>query len=110
MSTDLKIYKEVTYIELHDGEIIPLDEPYEAVARAYNDNSKALDLGKSLLAKSAIKHIYPFKIDELDNEILHIEDRFLRDRVKAEVNKRRAEGARLNMDVLHNIITRFTNE
>jgi hypothetical protein len=107
MSTELKVYKEVTYIELHDGEIIALDEPYEAVKQAYNDKSNALDLGNSMLAKSAIKQIYPYKIDEVDNEILHIEDKSLRERVKAEVKKRRLEGARLNLDVLHNIIDRL---
>lgn len=110
MSTDLKVYKVVTYIELHDGEIIAIDEPYEAVKQAYNDKSNALDLGNSMLAKSAIKQIYPYKVDEIDNEILHIEDKSLRERVKAEVNRRKKEGARLNMEVLHNIITRFTNE
>ena len=110
MSTELKVYKVVTYIELHDGEIIAIDTPYEAVKQAYNDKTSALDLGNSMLAKSAIRRIYPFKVDEIDNEILHIEDRNLRERVRVEVNKRKKEGARLNMDVLHNIITRFTNE
>ena len=110
MSTELKVYKVVTYIELHDGEIIAIDTPYEAVKQAYNDKSNALDLGNCMLAKSAIKQIYPYKVDEIDNEILNIEDKSLRERVKAEVNRRKKEGARLNMEVLYNIITRFTNE
>lgn len=110
MSTDLKVYKVVTYIELHDGEIIPVDDDYERVKQAYSDKASALDLGNCILAKSAIKKIYPYKVDEIDNEILHIEDKNLRERVKVEVSKRRKEGARVNMEVLHNIITRFTNE
>lgn len=107
MANELKVYKVVTYIELKDGDIRALDVPYEEVIRAYNDKSMALDLGTSMLAKSAIKEIYPFKIDEVDNEILHIEDKMLRERVRAEVKKRRVEGARLNLDVLHNIIDRL---
>lgn len=110
MSTALKVYKVVTYIELHDGEIIAIDEPYEELKSAYYDKTNALDLGNCMLAKSAIKRIYPYKVDEIDNEILHIEDKNLRERVKVEVSKRRKEGARVNMEVLHNIIARFTNE
>lgn len=110
MSTDLKIYKEVTYIELFDGELIPVAEEYANIVRVYNDNSKAIDLGNELLNKTAIKRIYPQKIDEVDNEILHIADKNLRARVQKQVDTRRAEGKRVNMEVFNNIINRLQNE
>ena len=92
MNTSLKVYKELVYIETFDGELF-------------------LDLGDELLSKSAIKRIIKKKIDEIDNYILHnIQNIPLRNRVQSEVDKRKKEGARINMDILLNIIERLSSE
>lgn len=110
MSTDLKVYKQITYIELFDGELIPLAEDYQAVVTAYNDGTKAMDLGNEILNKTAIKRIYPQKIDEVDNEILHITDKNLRNRIKADIDSRRKEWKRVNLAILSNIIAKYEQQ
>ncbi len=111
MTTTLKIYKELTYIETFDGEMIPTAESKEELQELLKNSDKFLDLGDELLSKSAIKRIIKKKIDEIDNYILqNISDLNLRSRVQARVDERRKTGARLNMDILHNIIARLKSE
>lgn len=111
MNTSLKVYKELVYIETFDGELIPTAESKEELQELLKNSDKFLDLGDELLSKSAIKRIIKKKIDEIDNYILHnIQSIPLRNRVQAEVDKRRREGARINMDILLNIIERLSSE
>ena len=111
MNTSLKVYKELVYIETFDGELIPTAESKEELQELLKNYDKFLDLGDELLSKSAIKRIIKKKIDEIDNYILHnIQNIPLRNRVQSEVDKRKKEGARINMDILLNIIERLSSE
>lgn len=111
MNTSLKVYKELVYIETFDGELIPTAESKEELQELLKNSDKFLDLGDELLSKSAIKRIIKKKIDEIDNYILHnIQNIPLRNRVQSEVDKRKKEGARINMDILLNIIERLSSE
>ena len=111
MNTSLKVYKELVYIETFDGELIPTAESKEELQELLKNSDKFLDLGDELLSKSAIKRIIKKKIDEIDNYIIHnIQNIPLRNRVQSEVDKRKKEGARINMDILLNIIERLSSE
>lgn len=111
MNTSLKVYKELVYIETFDGELIPTAESKEELQELLKNSDKFVDLGDELLSKSAIKRIIKKKIDEIDNYILHtIQNIPLRNRVQSEVDKRKKEGARINMDILLNIIERLSSE
>ena len=111
MTTTLKIYKELAYIETFDGEMIATAESKEGLQELLKNSDKFLDLGDEFLSKSAIKRIIKKKIDEIDNYILqNISDLNLRSRVQARVDERRKTGARLNMEILHNIIARLKSE
>lgn len=111
MNTSLKVYKELVYIETFDGELIPTAESKEELQEILKNSDKFLDLGDELLSKSAIKRILKKKIDEIDNYILqNIPDLNLRSRVQARVDERRKTGARLNMEILQNIIERIQSE
>lgn len=111
MNTSLKVYKELVYIETFDGELIPTAESKEELQELLKNSDKFLDLGDELLSKSAIKRIIKKKIDEIDNYILHnIQNIPLRNRVQSEVDKRKKDGARINMDILLNIIERLSSE
>ena len=104
MNTSLKVYKELVYIETFDGELIPTAESKEELQELLKNSDE-------LLSKSAIKRIIKKKIDEIDNYILHnIQNIPLRNRVQSEVDKRKKEGARINMDILLNIIERLSSE
>lgn len=107
---EIKLYKELSYIETFDWATIAIDEDLATLKQLLNDGDKFLDLWEEILSKSAIKRIFIKKIDEIDNYILqNVHDKNLRSRVEAEVEQRRKQGARVNMEILKNIIERLKN-
>lgn len=108
MEDSIKLYKQLTYIETFDGEIIPLVEEYSSVIEAVNDNNRFFNLWNEMISKSVIKRIFTKQVDEIDNALLQIADKNLRMRVQAEVDKRRKEWNRMNMEIFKNILTRLS--
>lgn len=106
---NIKLYKELCYIETFDWEVIALDEDLETLKSMINTDHRFLDLGSEIIAKSSIKKISKRSLDEIDNYILtQITDKNLRARIESEVSKRRKQGDRLNMAILNNIIKRIS--
>lgn len=110
MNTDLKIYKEVCYIRTFDWEEYEVAISLERLKAEMKKDEKFLDLWITYLNKSAIKDIYSSKPDEIENFLLNIENRKLRQQVKAEVFKRKQEWKRINLEILANITERCQNE
>ena len=106
---EMKIYKQLSFIETFDGEIIALTEDYwEIIEELNNDKSKFINLWSQLLAKSCIKRVFSKEVDEIDNAILQIADKNLRVRVQKEVEERRKSWTRLNMEIYKNILDRLS--
>ncbi len=59
---------------------------------------------------STIKKIVKKELDDVDNAILQITDQNLRKRVQKRIDERRAEGSRVNIDILNNVIERIKQE
>lgn len=110
MNTSLKIYKEVCYIRTFDWEEYEVAVSMEHLKELMKWDDKFLDLGNTYLNKSAIKDIYSSKPDEIENFLLNIENRKLRAKVKAEVQKRKLENKRINLEILQNITERCQTE
>ena len=110
MSTDLKIYKEVCYIRTFDWEEYEVAISFEWIKQLMKKDEKFIDLWIAYLNKSSIKEIYASKPDEIENYLLNIENRRLRAKVKAEVQKRKLEQKRINLEILQNITERCQNE
>jgi hypothetical protein len=72
------------------------------------DNSKFINLWSQLLAKATIKRVFTKEVDEIDNAILQIADKNLRARVQKEVDTRRKDWTRLNMEIYKNILDRLS--
>lgn len=110
MNTDLKIYKEVCYIRTFDWEEYEVAIWMEHLKELMKKDDKFLDLWMTYLNKSAIKDIYSSKPDEIENFLLNIENRKLRAKVKTEVQKRKIENKRINLEILQNITERCQTE
>lgn len=108
MENQITLYKELTFVETFDGEIISLAEDFESVACALNDENRFFIVWNEMIAKSSIKRAFTKQVDEVDNAILQIEDKNLRMRVQAEVERRRREWYRMNMEVYKNILDRLS--
>ena len=104
---EIKIYKELTYIQTFDWEIFTTTVWVDKL----NDNLnkwKFVKIWNELLNVSNIKHIFTKQVDEIDNALLQISDKNLRARVQAEVDKRRKEWNRMNLEIYQNILNRLS--
>lgn len=106
-SNTLKVYKQLTYIETFDGEIYVVDQPLMNVEKLLNNN-KFLNLWNESINTTSIKRAFTKQVDEVDNALLQIADKNLRSRVRAEVEKRRKDWYRVNMEVYQNILDRLS--
>lgn len=104
----MKIYKELSYIETFDGEIIALTEDFNSLSEELNNDKRFLNVWNQMIAKSSIKRAFVKQTDEIDNALLQISDKNLRARVQAEVDKRRKEWNRMNMEIFNNILDRLS--
>lgn len=106
-SNTLKVYKQLTHIETFDGEIYVVDQPLMNLEKLLNNN-KFLNLWNESINTASIKRVFTKEVDEVDNALINISDKNLRSRVRAEVEKRRKDWYRVNMDVYKNILDRLS--
>lgn len=106
MTTDLKIFREVCYIRTFDWEEYEVAIWMDRIKELMKNDEKFIDLWIAYLNKSSIKEIYSSKPDEIENFLLNIENRRLRAKVKAEVQTRKLEWKRINLEILQNITER----
>lgn len=63
-------YKELTYIETFDWDIITVRLDLETIWKIANDSSKFIKIWDRLINKNKISQIYKKKVDELEQFIL----------------------------------------
>lgn len=112
METAIKIYKELSYITCYDEQIYTTSMTVEELKTMINKKeAKFLELwSKLLIAISSIKRIESRPADDLDNRIIQIQNQDLKEKVRAEVRKRKAENKEINLTILENIIERVSKE
>jgi hypothetical protein len=77
------------------------------VEKLANQN-KLLNLWSETINTNIIKRIFSKQVDEIDNALLMISDKNLRARVQAEIDNRRKQWTRLNMEIYQNILNRLS--
>lgn len=103
---EIKIYQELTYIQTFDWELYTTTVSVDDLNKSLNNN-KFIRVWNNLINVSNIKKIFIKQLDEVDNALLQISDKNLRMRVQSEVDKRRKDWFRVNMDVYQNILNRL---
>lgn len=104
---NLKIYNSLTFILTADGDLYTTTASPSEISRIA-EKSKFLQLWNDYINTSFIRKIFVKQMDEVDNAILEITDKDLRSRVQVEVDKRRKDGYRMNMEVYKNILSRLS--
>ena len=107
METEIKLYKELVYIETFDWEIYTVAQPLQEVSKMVENESKFLNIWTTILNKSGIKRIYKDTLDPIDQRILLIQNKDIRIKVRNEIKERRENGLRVNETVLTNIINKY---
>ena len=106
---EIKIYEELSYIYTFDDKVYPTPVAVKDLEKLLNSNNKFLNLWSDLIAISSIKRVESKKVDSVDNSLLQIKDPDLREKATAEINKRRKNGDRVNIEILKNILDRLTD-
>lgn len=104
--TWLNVYKKFTYIETYDWELRTTSADLESVAKLLKEE-KFLNLWNELINTSNIKRVYMKELSDVDKVIYSIDDKNLRDRIKADVENRRREWKRINVEVVQNLLTKY---
>ena len=105
---EIKIYEELSYIHTFDDKVYPTPVSVKDLERLLNGTNKFLNLWSDLIAISSIKRVESKKVDSVDNALYQIKDPELREQVTAEINKRRKNWDRVNIEILNNILHRIT--
>ena len=109
MSTTIKEYKELCYITTFDNEVyVMADETIDSLEKKLG--SRLLNVGSGFIATSSIKKVEIKSADDVDNRIIQIQDPDLKERVRAELRKRQADGYTTNLWILENIIDRLSKK
>lgn len=106
---EIKIYKELSYIYTFDDKAYPTTLPVTDLEKVLNSNLKFINLWDDLIAISSIKRVEARKVDSVDNALIQISDTQIREQATAEINKRRKNGDRVNLEILNNILHRLTD-
>lgn len=106
---DIKLYEELSYIYTYDDKAYPTTLPMKDLEKVLNSNLKFINLGNDLVAISSIKRVEVRSVDSVDNALLQISDTTLRESAAAEINKRRKNWDRVNIEILNNILDRLTD-
>lgn len=104
--SSLKVYRALTFVLTTDGDLYTTTATPSEINRIA-EKSRFLQLWEDYINTSFIKKIFTKNVDEVDNAILQIADKDLRSRVQNEIEKRRKDWYRVNMDVYRNILDRL---
>ena len=106
---EIKIYEELSYIYTYDDNVYPTTLTLNELNMLL-EKSKFINLWTDLINVSNIKRVEAKKVDSVENAILQIKDKELRDRVRAEVKKRAKEWKVTNLEIFKNILNRLKTE
>lgn len=104
--TNLNIYKELTFIETYDNEIRTLTASVEDVSKLLKEE-KFLNLWNELINVSNIKRVYSTEMTDVDKVIYSIQDKQIRDKVKADVEQRKKDWLRISVGVIENLLSKY---
>lgn len=104
--SSLKVYRALTFVLTTDGDLYTTTATPSEINRIA-EKSRFLQLWEDYINTSFIKKIFTKNVDEVDNAILQIADKDLRSRVQNEIEKRRKDWYRVNMDVYRNVLDRL---
>lgn len=103
----IKEYKELCYITTYDWEVyVMADETVESIEKKLE--RKLLNIGDWFIAVASIKKVEFKTADDVENAIIRIKNPDLKERVRAEIRKRRDGNLDVNLAILENIIARLS--
>lgn len=106
---EINIYKELTYIETYDDQIRTTTASLENVSKLLKEE-KFINLWNELINVSNIKRVFTKELSDIDKVIYSIQDKTIREKIKAEVDKRKKDGLRISVGIIQNLLDKYSNQ
>ena len=103
----IKVYEKLTYIECYDWKVVITPTPKETVKALRKSADRFIDLWNQLIAIWNIKNVEEKVLSPVEQIVYSIEDKFIRDRLKADIDKRNEAWMRINVEIVQNLLAKY---
>lgn len=103
---NIKIYEELTYIECYDWNVKTTTADLNTIAKLLKEE-QFLQLWDELINKSNIKRVFKKELSDVDKIIYSIEDKTIREKLKADIDKRIKDWFRVNAEIVQNLLSKY---
>lgn len=104
---DIKVYQKLTYVECYDWNVIVTPTDLETVEHLRRTSDKFIRLWNELVAVGNIKNVKSKELSPVEQVIYSIDDKFIRDQVKADIEKRLKDWLRVNVEIVQNLLSKY---
>ena len=103
---EIKLYETLTYIETFDWNIKTTTANIDTISKLLNEQ-QFINLWNELINRSNIKRVFVKELSDVDKIVYSIEDKTIRSKIQADIEKRIKEWLRVNVDVVQNLLSKY---
>jgi hypothetical protein len=103
---EIKQYQELTYIETYDWNVKTTTASIDTISKLLNEQ-QFINLWNELINRSNIKRVFTKELSDVDKVIYSIEDKTIRMKVQADIEKRIKDWLRVNVWIVENLISKY---
>lgn len=103
---NIKTYETLTYIETYDWEIRTTTASIETISKLLNEQ-QFINLWNELMNKSNIKRVFTKELSDVDKVVYSIEDKTIRQKIQADIEKRIKDWLRVNVEIVNNLLSKY---
>lgn len=103
---EIKKYEALTYIETYDWNIKTTTANIETISKLLNEQ-QFLNLWNELLNRSNIKRVFTKELSDVDKVVYSIEDKTVRAKLQADIEKRIKDWLRVNVEIVQNLLQKY---
>ena len=103
---EIREYKELTYIETYDGDIRTTPVKIEIIQKVLQEN-QFLPLWNELINRANIRRVFTKEVSDVDKVLYSIDDKNLRNKITAEINRRTKDWLRVNVGIVQNLLSKY---
>lgn len=102
----MNLYEELTYIETYDWNVKTTTASIEMISKLLNEQ-QFINLWNELINRSNIKRVFTKELSDVDKVIYSIEDKTIRMKIQADIEKRIKDWLRVNVEIVQNLLQKY---
>lgn len=103
---EIKLYETLTYIETYDWNIKTTPASIETISKLLNEQ-QFINLWNELINRSNIKRVFTKELSDVDKIVYSIEDKTIRSKLQADIEKRIKDWLRVNVEIVQNLLSKY---